>query len=444
MAVAKSARAVVAAVRTEDNTFQGMMGMQNRTIRPKGVVMQYSSLPFTLVGSDEPYVIDVGALYTAAETLVDRRKARGRQYSLALIVTVAVLAKLAGYSRVEAVADWAKLRCHALHALFGTKRARMPHHTTWSRILGTALDVAALEQVGQQLFCPPSLGEVPDRCSIAVALDGKTIRGTIPRGQCRGVHLLAAYAPNQGVVLFQVAVDRKENEIVAAPVVLQQLALRGTLITGDAMFTQRALSIQIVEAEGDYLWMVKDNQPTLREEIELLFEPACVSAGWSAPPVDFTTARTVESGHGRIEERILTTSSMLAEYSNWPYLAQVFKLEYWCKDTQTGKVTTAVRYGVTSAPVTVMDAKGLLTATRSHWGIETGLHSRRDGSLAEDGMRTRTGQAPHVLAILNNVVLGLLGRQGIRNVAEAQRSIAYHLDRFLHQVPAGRGDEAMS
>ncbi|PDV99182.1 ISAs1 family transposase [Candidatus Chloroploca asiatica] len=225
-----------------------------------------------------------------------------------------------------------------MQLLFATPRAQMPHHTTWSRILGMAVDVEELEQV----------------------------------------------------------VCTKENEIVAAPVVLRQLALQGCLITGDAMFTQRALSVQIVEAGGDYLWMVKDNQPTLRQEIERLFEPACVSAGWSAPPVDFTTARIVESGHGRVEERILTTRSMLADDSGWPSLAQVFKLEYWSKDTVTGKETTVVRYGVTSAPVAVLDAKALLEATRIHWGIETGLHSRRDGSLAEDSMRTRTGQAPHV------------------------------------------------
>lgn len=187
---------------------------------------------------------------------------------------------------------------------------------------------------------------------------------------------------------------------------------------------------------------MKENQPTLHDEIELLFEEECVSAGWSAPPVDFTSARTVEGGHGRIEERILTASSMLAEYSDWPYLAQVFKLEYIAMDTQSGKVTTAVRYGVTSAPATVLDAAGLLAATREHWGIETGLHSRRDGSLAEDAMRTRTGQAPHVLATLNNLALGLLGRQRISNVAEAQRAIAYHLDRFLHQLTANQQIQA--
>jgi predicted transposase YbfD/YdcC len=399
--------------------------------------MNYSTLPFTLVTSDEPYLLDVGALYAQAQTLIDQRKARGRQYPLALIVTVAVLAKLAGYTQVEDIADWAKLRHQELHVLFGTKRARMPHHTTWSRILGRAVDIPALEQLVSRLLTPPTLGEVPERCSIAVALDGKTIRGTIARGQSHGgVHLLAAYVPRRGVVLTQIAVATKENEIVAAPTVLRQLDLTGVLLSGDAMFTQRALSIQIVEAGGDYLWMVKDNQPTLRNDIELLFAPEYVRAGWSAPPVDFTTARTIECGHGRIEERILTASSLLAQYSDWPYLAQVFKLEYRTTELCTGKVMHAVRYGVTSAPNQVLDARGLLTATRGHWGIETGLHSRRDGSFAEDQMRTRTGQAPHVLATLNNVALGLLGNQGITNVAEAQRALAYHIDRFLQQVTA--------
>ena len=185
-----------------------------------------------------------------------------RDFQVLHIVTIAILAKLAGSTKVEAIADWATLRCQELHHLFGTPRTQMPYHTTWSRILGYAIDVVALEQLVQQFLTPPPVGEVPDRASIVVALDGKTIRGTIPRGQCRGVHLLAAYAPTQGVVLFQVAVDRKENEIVAAPVVLQHLALRGTLITGDAMVTQRALRIQIVDAGGDSLWMVKDNQPS--------------------------------------------------------------------------------------------------------------------------------------------------------------------------------------
>src|SRR5947207_283211 len=141
--------------------------------------MQYSTLPFTLPWSDEPYRIDVGNLYAHAQTLIDRCNARRRRYPLALIVTLAVLAKLARYSRVEDVADCAKLRQQEVQLLFATKRAHMPHHTTWCRILGQAVDVAEVEHLAQQVVAPPmTVGEIPDRWSIEVALDGKTIRGT--------------------------------------------------------------------------------------------------------------------------------------------------------------------------------------------------------------------------------------------------------------------------
>jgi predicted transposase YbfD/YdcC len=398
--------------------------------------MQCSTIPFTLVRADESYVLDVDRIFTEAAQLTDGRKPRGCRYSLALLITVAVLAKLAGFVRMEELADWAKLRAAAFQHFFGLTRARMPHHATWGRVLGQAVTVEELDAFVQRVLAPPSTAEVPERCSMQVTLDGKTLRGTIPRGSSRGVHLLAAYQPEHGVVLFQVAVDGKANEISTAPTVVRALDVTGMLITGDAMFTQRELSTQISEAGGDYLWMVKDNQPTLREEIELLFDPECVCAGWSAPPVDFTTARTVNKGHGRIEERILTTSSMLADYSTWPYLAQVFKLEYYTIDCSTGKVTTDIRYGVTSAPVTVMSATQLLTATRRHWGIETGLHGRRDRLFREDAMRTRIGQAAHVLASLNNLAIGLLARMGITNMAEAQRALDYHIDRVLHTQSA--------
>jgi predicted transposase YbfD/YdcC len=393
--------------------------------------MQYSTIPFALVDHDQPFILDVDALYAHAATLTDGRKPRGCRYSLSLLITVAMLAKLAGFVRMQDLADWAKLRRLELQHFFGTSRSSMPHHTTWSRVLGYAVDVKELDLLVPRLLTPPPDGEVPERCSIQVTIDGKTLRGTIPRGSTQGVHLLAAYLPSQGVVLFQVAVETKENEIVAAPTLLRRLDLTGTLTTGDAMFTQRQLSIEIVEAGGDYLWMVKDNQPTLRSDIELVFAPEYVSAGWSAPPVDFTTARSISKGHGRIEERILTTSSMLAGYSDCPYLAQVFQLEYRTWDCITGKLTKDIRYGVTSAPVTVLDAEGLLQATRRHWGMETGLHGRRDISFREDAMRTRTGQAPHVMATLNNLALGLLGRLGITQVAEAQRALNYHIDRAL-------------
>ena len=134
------------------------------------------------------------------------------------------------------------------------------------------------------------------------------------------------------------------------------------------MFDQRALSIQMVQAKGDYLWIVKDNQEGLREEIDVLFQPHRQLAGTSAPPNDFRTACTVEKGHGRLEKRTITVSSLLAGYSTWPQLAQVFKLESQRTDA-LGTSKTEVRYGVTSLPADLADPTRLLELTRGHWGI---------------------------------------------------------------------------
>ena len=95
--------------------------------------------------------------------------------------------------------------------------------------------------------------------SVLIVFDGKTLRGTIPTGQSQGVHLLAAYLPAEGIVLVQVAVANKEHEIVAAPKVLASLDLRGKIVIGDAMHTQRELSVQVLAADGDYIWLVKAN-----------------------------------------------------------------------------------------------------------------------------------------------------------------------------------------
>lgn len=243
------------------------------------------------------------------------------------------------------------------------------------------------------------------------------------------MHLVAAYVPEVGVVLAQLAVERKENEIVAVPQLLAQLDLTGTVVVGDAMQCQRNLSTQIVEAGGDYVWFVKDNQPTLRADITQLFTPLPTLPGTCAPALDFSTARQVNKGHGRLEERVITVSSLLEDYSDWPYLAQVFKLErrVW----EGAQCTCEVRYGVTSLPRTVASAKRLLTIARAAWGIENGLHYRRDVTLDEDAGQTRRGAAPQVIAALNNVVIGLVQLAGEPNVAAAQRRFAYHFDQML-------------
>jgi len=257
-------------------------------------------------------LLDVQALTARFQTVTDRRAARGKRYPLGVILTIAVLAKLTGANQVRDVAEWATHRQRDLCALFGLTRPTMPHFTTWSRILGEAVDPDALTRAAEEVLTRVA-SEMPDRGSVQVTLDGKTLRGTIPAGQTQGVHLLAAYRPQDGVVLLQVEVGAKENEISAAPRVLQQLDLRGILVSGDAMFTQRALCVQIVQQGGDYLLPVKENQPTLYADIDTLFDPVAIAFAGGEEATDFRTAMTVDKGHGRLTRRTITVSSMLAD-----------------------------------------------------------------------------------------------------------------------------------
>src|SRR5439155_5691505 len=266
-------------------------------------------------------------------------------------------------------------------------------------------------------------------------LDGKNLRGTIPTGHNHGVHLIAAYLPEQGVLLMQMQVGDKTNEITTPPKVVQALDLRGVVVTGDAMQAQRELSVHIVEAQGDYLWIAKDNQPEMHEEIALLFQPQQSRPVWSAVPMDFRSATTFNKGHGRLEQRTITVSSLLAGYSTFPYLAQVFRLESWAQ-LPGGRSRHEIRYGLTSLPATVASPERLLALVRGQWGIENGLHYRRDATMREDHSQLRMGHAPEMLAVLNNAVLGLFARQGASNVAHARREFAYHFDKALAAMGA--------
>lgn len=394
--------------------------------------MYSTTLPFRIdLPAEVPFAFSLQTLIDRLHTLADQRDPRGVRYPLAAMLAIAVLAKLAGVSRVEALADWAGLRAPDLARLFGLPRLTMPHARTWGRIFAHGVDPVALEQMLSGFFREAhQTPEVPARGSIILAVDGKTLRGTIPAGQTKGVHLVAAYLPLQGVVLAQLAVAEKANEIVAVPQLIAQLDVTGMVVTGDAMQAQQALSTQIVEAGGDYLWMVKENQPTLYADIALLFAPEVVGVGCGTIPTDFTTARSVDNTHGRLEERIITVSSMLKDYSRWPYLEQVFKLERIVTNRR-GKITHEVRYGVTSLPRQVANANRLLTVARAEWGIENGLHYRRDVSLQEDHSRMRRGSAPHVLAALNTAVVGIAAVHGAPNLAKVQREFQYRFDRAL-------------
>lgn len=391
---------------------------------------KYTPLSFEINLAADGFVFDVQSLMAALMGLKDLRDARGLRYALVTVLVFVILAKLSGEDYLRGIAQWVKERQPELTKVLGLAGHQAPHHTTYGRILGHAVEVAQLEKIVSAFFAAlPGAGR-----SVLVNIDGKTLRGTLSAGQTQGVHLLAVYLPGEGLVLAQVEVSSKENEIPATPRVLTMVDLRGKIVTTDALLTQRKIAIQIVEAGGEYVLPVKDNQPQLLSDIQTLFDGESCVKGFSPATKDFCQAEKTEKGHGRIEKRTLTVSGELQGYDGWPYAEQVFKLERESKQVNTGKVTREVVYGITSLTRQEADATRLLEITRAHWGIESGLHYRRDVTLHEDRGRVRQGHGAHAMAIINNLVLGLFARLGYTNAAEARRHFAAHFDEAVNLV----------
>jgi len=365
----------------------------------------------------EAMAIEVNSMYAHFCKMTDQRCRRGIRYSLPIVMTMVVLAKLGGEDGPKGMADWLNNRIEFLVENLKLSRRSMPHPVTISRILGKAIDVEEFEDLVSAYFrsCP-EVGQ-----SVVITMDGKTIRSTIPFGETRGTHLLALYLPEEGLVLMQMEVDQKENEITVAPRILEVVDLQGKVVVGDALHTQRSISAQIVEAGGNYCWTVKDNQPLLREAIEHFFAPEICTPGFGLSITDLRTFSKLDKGHGRTEKRTLTAASVLQGELDWPHAHQVFRLERRFIHHRTGELTEETVFGITSLPSHEAGPARLLALNRNYWGIENGLHYRRDVTLKEDRTRVKIGQAPRVMAILNNLVLGLIARNGAQYVPEARR-----------------------
>lgn len=390
--------------------------------------MEYTTPTIDVNVEPDGFVIDLDSLYACLARLQDWRHARGVRYSLVTVLVYIVLAKLAGQDRVYGISQWVSYRRVALAEALHLVKPRAPCVNTYRTLLGHVIDIEQFEQVVRDFFAArPKAGQ-----SVVIALDGKTLRGTIAAGQTHGRHLLAAYLPAEGWVVCQVEVGGKENEITAAPRVLKCLDLREKVVTGDALLAQRDLSRQIVAAGGDYVWTVKDNQSALRQDIQVLFQPEAVVKGFSPTPKDLRVARTCEKHHGREEQRTLTASSDLRGYLDWPAAEQVFKLERHFTRTADGKVTHEVVYGITSLTAQAASPARLLELSRAHWGIENGLHYRRDETLREDWCQLKKGDAPRAMAVINNLIVGLVLRLGYTNLAAARRYFDAHPQAAQH------------
>ena len=387
--------------------------------------MQYSTAKIEREINAGGMEFDKGSVYDRFCTLTDLRGVNGKRYELEAVLTIIVLAKLCGEDKPMGIAEWAKHRKEELVELLCLTWSRMPHHNTYRRILAYKVyeqEVARL--VGEY----NQRGEHGD----VYALDGKARRGMRKKDEEGQAYCLSIYDVEQAKVMSQVEVGRKENEIVKAPNALKLAEISQKVVTADAMHTQRGLATQILEAQGEYVFPVKENQPHLYKNIQALFAPEYPKPGFGKIQTDFLFAQKVNKGHGRIEVRTITTSEMLNAYAAWPGLAQVYRLErqfQWRRNGYCYRTSCEVEFGITSLTRQEASPVDLLNLRRAHWGIETGLHYRRDVTLKEDATRMTVGNTGKIMAAINNLVLALIRQAGFHNAAQARRWFAAHLSK---------------
>jgi predicted transposase YbfD/YdcC len=346
----------------------------------------------------------------------DFRNTRGKRHPLAAILALTCSARLCGSRSDTAIAEWGRNYGARLMGALGFTR-QPPCAAT----LPTVLRRVDREEVEAKLgaWAEGLLSGTPPlpATTEGIALDGKTLRGSQQQG-APGAHLLSALAPRLGVTLAQQAVADKTNEIPVGLDLLRQLVLEGRVVTMDALLTQRPIAQQGVAAGGEYVMVVKANQPHLREDIATVF---------ALPPIAGelrTGAETGDCSHGRIEQRRLQTSDVLVGYSDWPGLAQVLQLERPGISKKTGTVREEVVVGVTSLALERADAGHLLALVRDHGHIENRSHWVRDVTFDEDRSQVRCGNIPQVMAACRNTVIGLLRWAGYTNIAAACRRCA--------------------
>jgi predicted transposase YbfD/YdcC len=277
----------------------------------------------------------------------------------------------------------------------------IPSHDTFGRVF-SIIDPKAFSECfvkWTQALHVATEGEV-------IALDGKTIRHSFDTATGKkALHLVSAWASENGLALGHVKVDSKSNEIKAIPKLLEMIDIAGRIVTIDAMGCQREIAGEIVERRGDYVFCLKGNQESLHEEVKYFFDEA-KAAGFE--DVEHSYFESVEKDHGRIETRrcwVVEDDAIrwLEKGNLWPGLKSIAAIESQRKIS--GKITVETRYFISSL---AGRAAKLASAAREHWGIENSLHYVLDVTLNEDASRIRKDNAPENLATLRKIVINLI------------------------------------
>lgn len=327
------------------------------------------------------------------EGVADPRRSNATLHDLDEMLMIGLLSALCGGEGCADMERFGRAKEGFLRSFMRLEHG-IPSHDAFTGLFN-ALDPGGLQRAMLRLaegWAAGLTGEV-------VAIDGKALRRSFADAASRSpLHLVQAFASEARLVLGQVRVEDKSNEIAAVPALLEMLALKGRIVTADAMHTQRRTAQAVTEAGGDYVLALKGNQGALYEDVKLYLDD---------PAQDGNRPRhqDVDGGHGRIETRTASVAhdvDWLQERHRWPGLAAIGKVVSM-RETRAG-TTTETRYYVMSAK---LSPQRFLRAVRSHWAIENSLHWVLDVTMNEDRQRNRTGHGPENLALLRRLALNV-------------------------------------
>jgi predicted transposase YbfD/YdcC len=403
----------------------------------------------TLVGDSS--IETVVALERAADLreylsrVPDPRARRGVRHPVGSLLALAAAAVLAGARSFAAIGEWItdvpQRVLAVLGARFDTRQDRYlaPEESTVRRLTqqidGDLLDAAISDWLIHHMATVQDINE-PDTADAqqilppsAIAVDGKSLRGTFTRTGGVGVHLLAAITHTtgqdhtDGIVLGQRQVVQKTSEIASFAPMLDQIDLTGIVVTADALHTTRDHARYLVGRGGHYVFTVKENQHRLYRLLD------------SLPWHEIPTSTTHDRDHGRTERRTIQLTP-LHTYLNpptidFPYATHAFLIERYTTHHSSGKHSAYATLGITSLPTPHAHPTQIARYVRNHWHIENRLHWVRDVTYTEDHSRTRTANAPRVMATLRNLAISTLRYHGWTNTAKGLRHMARNPTRPL-------------
>jgi len=355
-------------------------------------------------------------LIQTLKTVNDPRRRQGRVHTNTSVLAISTCAMLSGARSFRAIAEWgSKLRPHELRRL-RCRKDKAPSESTIQRVLRATNAQEFDDKIGSWLM-DASGGST---CGKGIAVDGKVLKGSYG-ADGKQIQLLSALLHEEKIVISQRQIEAKTNEITEFNNLLKNIDIEDLLVTADALHCQTSHAEFLVNTKkANFLFNVKENQPTLERLIEEVF------ADDSRRITSESTLTT--KAHGRIDTRECATKNWTFDLANqhaFPFISQICRIKRTWTDLSGNKPKGETRYFITSAAADNATAETLLLAVLDHWSIENSSHYVRDETLGEDKSRIRKGNSPFVMATLRNLSIGIIRLAGEKNIASGLRYFAW-------------------